>query len=199
MARAGLLVGLLVLGVAGQYNHMVKKDYKIVLTNGYEDGIVGVHAKNKKQQDRTMKQFVAGDVGPGEMGCGIELHDVNPAVAKLKEDMYQAQGFDEYISEHLVSLNRSLPDRRDDWCKAHPAVDPAYLPATSVIVIFHNEAWSTLLRTVYSVVNRSPAHLLHEILLVDDASTLDHLGDRYRPHDTLYCTLCSTLTTTGPG
>ena len=43
------------------------------MTNGYEDGITGVHLKNKKQQDRTMKQFMAGDIGPGEMGCGIEL------------------------------------------------------------------------------------------------------------------------------
>ena len=47
----------------------------------------------------------------------------------------QAQGFDEYISEHLVSLNRSLPDRRDDWCKNNVLVDPAYLPSTSVIFI----------------------------------------------------------------
>ena len=47
----------------------------------------------------------------------------------------QAQGFDEYISEHLVSLNRSLPDRRDDWCKENVLVDPAYLPSTSVIMM----------------------------------------------------------------
>ena len=32
----------------------------------------------------------------------------------------QNHGFDEYISEYVVSLNRSLPDRRDEWCK-----DPA--------------------------------------------------------------------------
>jgi hypothetical protein len=113
----------------------VRKDYRIGLTNGYEDGITGVHLKNKKQQDRTMKQFMAGDIGPGEMGCGIELMDMNPLVAKEKEDMYQAQGFDEYISEHLVSLNRSLPDRRDDWCMKNVLVDPAYLPSTSVILI----------------------------------------------------------------
>jgi polypeptide N-acetylgalactosaminyltransferase len=59
--------------------------------------------------------------------------------------MYQAHGFDEYISEYLVSLNRSLPDRRDDYCKKSvPLVD--LLPKTSIIIIFHNEAWSTLIR-----------------------------------------------------
>lgn len=45
------------------------------------------------------------------------------------------------------------------------------LPTTSVIIVFHNEAWSTLLRTVYSVLHSTPAALLTEIIMVDDAST----------------------------
>ena len=69
---------------------------------------VGVHLKNKKQQDRAMKQFVAGDIETGEMGCGIELQNVNPFVQKIKDDMYQGQGFDEYISEHLGESSRNI-------------------------------------------------------------------------------------------
>ena len=47
---------------------------------------------------------------------------------------------------------------------------PEKLPRASVIVIFHNEAWSTLVRTVHSVINSSPRELVGEIILVDDFS-----------------------------
>ncbi|XP_048449216.1 polypeptide N-acetylgalactosaminyltransferase 3-like, partial [Rhincodon typus] len=52
------------------------------------------------------------------------------------------------------------------------------LPPTSVIIAFHNEAWSTLLRTVHSVLYTVPALVLREVILVDDDSTEDYLKER---------------------
>ena len=65
---------------------------------------------------------------------------------------------------------------RDPWCREPDRNLPvSRLPRTSVIICFHNEAWSALLRTVHSVLSRSPPELLQEVVLVDDASTMNHL------------------------
>ena len=44
--------------------------------------------------------------------------------------------------------------------------------------MFHNEGWSTLFRTVNSVINRSPPQFLHEVVLVDDKSELEFLHEK---------------------
>ena len=67
-----------------------------------------------------------------------------------------------------ISLDRSIPDSRSTACRALKYDDD--LPQASVVIIFTDEAWSPLLRTVHSVFNRSPPHLLKEIVLVDDFS-----------------------------
>ena len=67
-----------------------------------------------------------------------------------------------------ISYNRSLPDIRDPMCKV--ITYDATLPSCSVIIIFINEPWSTLLRTIWSVITRSPSRHLKEIILIDDVS-----------------------------
>ncbi|KAG7202004.1 hypothetical protein KM043_004691 [Ampulex compressa] len=87
--------------------------------------------------------------------------------------LFQINRFNIMASDR-IPLNRSLPDIRKKRCiSKYENLGP--LPRTSVVIVFHNEAWSTLLRTVYSVINRSPRHLLEEIILIDDDSDRDFL------------------------
>ncbi|CAG9863627.1 unnamed protein product [Phyllotreta striolata] len=89
------------------------------------------------------------------------------------QQLYQINQFNLLASDR-IPLNRSLPDYRRKMCTAL-FKDYLNYPKTSIIIVFHNEAWSTLLRTVWSVINRSPKELIKEIILVDDASQRDFL------------------------
>jgi polypeptide N-acetylgalactosaminyltransferase len=59
---------------------------------------------------------------------------------------------------------------------------PEDLPTVSVIICFAEEMWSSLFRTVWSVLDRTPVGLLKEIILVDDASTAAWLQKDYRDY-----------------
>uniref|UniRef100_A0A8D1XY50 Polypeptide N-acetylgalactosaminyltransferase n=1 Tax=Sus scrofa TaxID=9823 RepID=A0A8D1XY50_PIG len=91
---------------------------------------------------------------------------------ELRDLGYQKHAFNMLISNRL-GYHRDVPDTRNAACK-----DKSYrtdLPVASVIICFYNEALSALLRTVHSVLDRTPARLLHEIILVDDDSDFDDL------------------------
>ncbi|KAM3724329.1 Polypeptide N-acetylgalactosaminyltransferase [Dirofilaria immitis] len=111
---------------------------------------------------------------PGELGTGIKIDKkkLSPEERKLFDEGFKRNSFNEFAS-NMISIHRSLPNNTDELCRN--AIYRDDLPDTSVIICFHNEAWSVLLRTVHSVLERTPAHLLNEIILVDDFSDLDHL------------------------
>ena len=78
------------------------------------------------------------------------------------------------VASDEISLDRSLPDTRLPECKDwHYPMD---LPKASVVIVFHNEGRSVLLRTVHSIINRTPDQFLEEVLLVDDFSDKGDLG-----------------------
>ncbi|KAF3815677.1 hypothetical protein GH733_016370, partial [Mirounga leonina] len=55
---------------------------------------------------------------------------------------------------------------------------PANLPTASVVICFHNEEFNALFRTMSSVINLTPQHILEEIILVDDMSNFDDLKEK---------------------
>lgn len=98
----------------------------------------------------------------------------NEVDQQIRNAGYQKHAFNVLISNRL-GYNRDVPDTRDSKCKEESY--PMNLPSASIIICFYNEAFSVLLRTVKSVLDRSPANLLHEIILVDDHSDFINLKD----------------------
>lgn len=77
-------------------------------------------------------------------------------------------GYNGLLSDK-ISLNRSIPDYRSDECTVQRYY--ADVPSASVIICFRDDHLSTVVRTVQSIINRTPEELLEEIILVDDGSS----------------------------
>lgn len=112
--------------------------------------------------------------GPGEGG--------QPVFTSMEEKSAADRSVHEFgfnmVNSDKISLDRTIPDTRMDECKYWHYPDESQLPTASVILVFHNEGWSTLIRTVHSVVNMSPPKLLKEVVMVDDFSDKEHLKDK---------------------
>lgn len=115
----------------------------------------------------------------GANGDPVEL--TSPEEIHKSKEQFKLGAFDVYISDRIPP-NRTLPDVRPNEC-ANLRYKHSELPTTSVVIIFTNEIWSALIRTIWSVFNRTPPELLHEVILVDDYSSFDNLKE---PLD-VYC------------
>ncbi|XP_034746748.1 polypeptide N-acetylgalactosaminyltransferase 10-like [Etheostoma cragini] len=138
------------------------------VNRGGKDAQVGRDGERRRDwHDQEAIRRDSSRSGNGEQGKAFPLTD-----ADRVDQAYRENGFNIYVSDR-ISLNRSLPDIRHANCKTKLYAEK--LPNTSIIIPFHNEGWSSLLRTVHSVLNRSPPQLIAEVILVDDFSDKEHL------------------------
>lgn len=104
--------------------------------------------------------------GLGDEGEPVQLEG---EAKKIGERQLAKIALNEELSETL-SYNRTVQDARNPLCRKQK-FDLNNLPTSSVVIIFYNEPYSVLLRTVHSVLNTVDKRILKEIILVDDAST----------------------------
>uniref|UniRef100_A0A8C0CFG6 Polypeptide N-acetylgalactosaminyltransferase n=1 Tax=Balaenoptera musculus TaxID=9771 RepID=A0A8C0CFG6_BALMU len=164
--------GAAVAPAAGQGSHNQQK----------KTFFLGDGQKLKDWHDKEAIKRDAQRVGNGEQGRPFPMTD-----AERVDQAYRENGFNIYVSDK-ISLNRSLPDIRHPNCNSKRYLET--LPNTSIIIPFHNEGWSSLLRTVHSVLNRSPPELIAEIVLVDDFSDRDRIA---RNRKTIVCPMIDVI------
>ncbi|KAH0616099.1 hypothetical protein JD844_026949, partial [Phrynosoma platyrhinos] len=110
--------------------------------------------------------------GPGEEAKPYVL---GPEYKESVQASIKEFGFN-MVASDMISLDRSINDLRQEECK-YWHYDENLL-TSSVVIVFHNEGWSTLMRTVHSVIKRTPRKYLAEIVLIDDFSNKAHLKER---------------------
>ncbi|XP_017083080.1 putative polypeptide N-acetylgalactosaminyltransferase 13 [Drosophila eugracilis] len=82
-------------------------------------------------------------------------------------DLYQ---YNLSLSDSL-GVVRKLPTTRHYRCITQPYnLPPPFESNLSVVISFHNEARSMLLRTIVSLLIRTPEDYLHELIILDDGS-----------------------------
>lgn len=109
------------------------------------------------------------------LGEGGEPAFLDGDAKKIGDVLVKVIGVNEELSEH-ISYNRSLRDVRNILC-SDEMYDLDSLPTMSLVIVFYDEPYSILMRTVYNALNTVPKKILKEIILVDDSSTLEaYLG-----------------------
>ncbi|XP_017484344.1 PREDICTED: N-acetylgalactosaminyltransferase 7-like [Rhagoletis zephyria] len=145
---------------------------------GYASSAIASAPKPKYRDDGSLGNYEVKDPWkpakprPGDYGKKYSLdsaEDVDQNEVSVKKSEY---GMNIVASDH-IPMDRIVPDLRHPECKHWDY--PEQLPTASVVIVFHNEGFSTLLRTVHSVLIRSPQRFLREVLLVDDFSNKEPL------------------------
>ncbi|CAM4887854.1 unnamed protein product [Rotaria socialis] len=141
-------------------NQDVSKARILTKTNGLQP-VMSDSLGNYELKDRPTQ------TGPGEGGIPVILSPDEEQAAQRTISQY---GFNMVVSDK-ISMDRNIKDTRPDECKNWIYPDVQHLPTASVILVFFDEGWSVLVRTIHSVINTSPKELLKDIILVDDGSS----------------------------
>lgn len=158
---ARVVVALLLVGIGFHY-YRLQSNEKVAVDRD--------HPSNYKGSSKYQMHGILGRRSDGTPGYKLSPCPTNFKIA----DELRNNGFFGRLSD-CIPLDRNITDGRHKMC---PRVqyDLESLPQTSVIFVFYNEHFSVLMRSVHSVLNRTPPQLLKEIILVDDGSDKPWLG-----------------------
>eukprot|EP00096_Caligus_rogercresseyi_P014556 TRINITY_DN7060_c0_g1_i1.p1 TRINITY_DN7060_c0_g1~~TRINITY_DN7060_c0_g1_i1.p1 ORF type:complete len:642 (+),score=101.97 TRINITY_DN7060_c0_g1_i1:438-2363(+) len=94
----------------------------------------------------------------------------NPQDILKRDEGYKQFAFNSFLSARIGNYRR-IPDTRHQLCKNYTST--LELPSASIVICYYREDLSTLLRTLHSIMRRSPEKHLREIIVVNDHSDID--------------------------
>ncbi|XP_076182047.1 polypeptide N-acetylgalactosaminyltransferase 35A isoform X2 [Ptiloglossa arizonensis] len=162
------------------FDHKARNDRQLRL----RDNLVSHHDKkilidkdaynlkgsNYKNSNKLLQQLQPVPVKPS-VTLGQELNELG-MVKNFDDQHKRDEGYKNYSFNILVSdnidLHRELPDTRHKLCDSQKY--SGKLPNASIVICFYNEHYMTLLRSLHSIIEKTPTHLLHEIILINDWS-----------------------------
>ena len=111
---------------------------------------------------------------------------INNAAGFLKADSSSEEmsnmlpyQWNKVAAEAVGQLRRDIPDDRDPKCAAQlPSLDKITLD-TDVLITFVEEQPTVLVRTLRTILEKTPPKFLKKIILLDDGSSDDYLKDTY--------------------
>ena len=164
--------------------YIFNKSHDLLRTNNKMPvAVEKVGARDNEVGDEVPRQVLEfeGLVRPGlgENGRGVVLSQEQTG-SDIQAQM-KLYSYNKYVSDR-ITVKRLLPDTRHRECRS---IDyDRSLPKASVILIFCNETLSALMRTVHSVIDQTPAELLHEVVLIDDGSGSEEITQVWK--DVIY-------------
>ncbi|XP_033323717.1 polypeptide N-acetylgalactosaminyltransferase 35A isoform X1 [Megalopta genalis] len=161
------------------YDNLIVHDGKEVSVQKGSYKLKGSSYKNSKNliqhlQPVPIKPAVTLGDGLDELGIVRNYDD-----QKKRDEGYKNYAFNVLVSDN-IGTHRVLPDTRHKLCQTQQY--PSNLPSASIVICFYNEHYMTLVRSLHSIIQRTPDDLLYEIILVNDWSDDNGLHEKTKAY-----------------
>nr|XP_050862768.1 polypeptide N-acetylgalactosaminyltransferase 35A-like isoform X3 [Vespula vulgaris] len=159
------------------YSSLPASNFLQVLTKTktFDKGINNYENSNKllhHLQAVSLKPSITLDNGLDTLGMVRNLED-----QQKRDEGYKNYSFNILVSDN-IGLYRDIPDTRNELCQTQKYAND--LPNASIVICFYNEHYTTLMRSLQSLIVRTPMSLLHEIILVNDYSESNMLHEKIK-------------------
>ena len=134
--------------------------------------------ENQNKNEVILKRLETTKSGKlGADGKAVHFVPVKKEIQTLQNEIIAKFTIDHVLSDR-IGLHRKIGEHRHPQCLTKNYSILENPKKASIIFNVFNEAWSTLIRSVFSILHTAPLSLVEEMILIDDNSDFSFLGER---------------------